>query len=182
MSPAPNSTCVNTDNEKHSRSSNVNMFPKRQVENCFVTNITRNRKNEAYLTPPFSWGNSSQSQVNSATSSPVVGRQGARQNGCVFCSERSLQRNVERKNRIKHLPDSQRQTTDRPVMYLYRLWYMHPVDFYVWHASHHILVVLLIPVKKVCGINAHTYRSLWSDYWLVLHTKEPTTVKERFSS
>lgn len=26
--------------------------------------------------------------------------------------------------------------------------------------SNHVLIVLLIPVKEVCGINTHTYRSL----------------------
>lgn len=47
------------------------------------------------------------------------------------------------------------------MFYLYGLRYVHLVDFHMWHApSDHILVVLLIMVKEVCGINTHTNRSL----------------------
>lgn len=45
--------------------------------------------------------------------------------------------------------------------HLYGLWYVHFVDFHMWDSSsHHVLKVLLISVKQVRGINAHTNRSL----------------------
>lgn len=45
--------------------------------------------------------------------------------------------------------------------YLYGLWYVHLVDFHMWDSSSCcILIVLLISVKQVRSINAHTNRSL----------------------
>lgn len=111
VSPAPNSICVHTDNISHFSQTSVwqsvketviyGILYKMRLCVCVVPN-----QNGAYLSPPLRWSDFPQGQVNSAASVSIVCWQGARQNGCVICGERSLQENTHDNRQHTRQPPS----------------------------------------------------------------------------
>lgn len=70
-----------------------------------------------------------------------------------------------RTHRVQNTGQATHFNSDQSIIcHLYGLWYVHLIDFHVWDtASNHVFIVILVAIKEVCGINAHTNCSLWTE-------------------